>query len=237
MSSSLINRSSGYFACVPHVPLTKIQERQDIAANSEFWLAYQKRVDEFREFDPELLVIFGGNHLDGIHLKLMPQFAIAHAAEALADCGGWPGRLDVPMDTAVALTNYLVERDFDIASSYAMEVDHGFSNPLHYFLGDLGATQVLPIHVNTISDPRPTLRRCRQIGEEIGRFARTLNKRVAFLGTGGYLTRPASCFRSTTRLPAKRCRTILCMAGRRGRSAVSNGVRISSRAWTSSAES
>lgn len=216
MSSNLINRSAGYFACVPHVPLTKIQERQDIAANSEFWLAYQKRVDEFREFDPELLVIFGGNHLDGIHLKLMPQFAIAHAAEALADCGGWPGRLDVPMDTAVALTNYLVERDFDIASSYAMEVDHGFSNPLHYFLGDLGATQVLPIHVNTISDPRPTLRRCRQIGEEIGRFARTLNKRVAFLGTGGLSHQTSFVFPQYDTAPSEAVQDYLVYGGEKG---------------------
>jgi len=179
------NTSSGFLACVPHVPLTKIQESLGVKANEEFWSSYEKRVEEFKAFDPELVIIFGGNHMDGIHLKLMPQFVVIHAAEALDDCGGWPGPLDVPMDVATALTEHLNEREFDITTSYAMEVDHGFSNPLHYFMGELNARPVLPININTIADPRPTLRRCRLLGEEIGRFAKTLNKRIAFLGTGG----------------------------------------------------
>ncbi|MFP3566245.1 hypothetical protein [Paraburkholderia sp. SIMBA_030] len=177
-----VQSGRGYLACVPHVPLVAVQGRD---ANRDFWTVYDDRVREFKEFDPELVIVFGGDHYDGIHLKLMPQFVVGQIATALNDCGGYPGRLDIPRDVAAAAATYLVEHDFDVATSFAMEVDHGFSNVLHHFLGELDAKPVLPIHINTIADPRPTFRRCRQIGEEIGRFARTLNKRVAFLGSGG----------------------------------------------------
>ena len=174
--------SRAYLACVPHVPLTSVQERKD---NPEFWRAYDERVQEFRDFDPDLVVVFGGDHYDGMHLKLMPQFVVGQVAQALNDCGGYPGPLDIPLDIAGRAVNHLVEHEFDVATSFAMEVDHGFSNVLHWFLGELNAKPVLPIHINSLVDPRPTFRRCRLLGEEIGRFARTLGKKVAFLGSGG----------------------------------------------------
>ena len=154
--------------------------------------------------------------MDGIHLKLMPQFVVAHAAEALEDCGGWPGPLDVPMDIATALTEHLTDRQFDMATSYAMEVDHGFSNPLHYFMGELNAIPVLPIHINTIADPRPTIKRCRMLGAEIGRFARSLNKRVAFLGTGGLSHQTDFVFPQYHTAPSIDVRDYLVYGGERG---------------------
>jgi len=208
--------SSVYVACVPHVPLTKIQENWPVEANRAFWESYQACVDELRAFNPDLVIIFGGNHMDGIHLKLMPQFVVAHVAHALEDCGGWPGPLDVPFDLATQLTAALVEQDFDIASSHAMEVDHGFSNPLHYFLGELDARPVIPIHVNTISDPRPTLRRCRQLGEAVGRFARNLNKRVAILGTGGLSHQTDFIFPQYHNAPNGDVRDYLVFGGEKG---------------------
>jgi 2,3-dihydroxyphenylpropionate 1,2-dioxygenase len=215
-NSNNSNGSSAYLACVPHVPLTKIQEDWPVDANSGFWRSYQERVKELKEFDPDLVIIFGGNHLDGIHLKLMPQFIVAHAAEAIDDCGGWPGRLNVPLDIAAALTADLVDNDFDVASSHAMEVDHGFSNPLHYFLGELDSKPVLPIHINTISDPRPTLRRCRLLGEAIGRFARKLNKRIAFFGTGGLSHQTNFVFPQYHNAPSEEVRDYLVYGGEKG---------------------
>ncbi|MBB5498717.1 3-carboxyethylcatechol 2,3-dioxygenase [Paraburkholderia sp. MM5384-R2] len=203
----------GYLACVPHVPLVTVQGRQ---ANRDFWEVYDERVREFKEFDPELVIVFGGDHYDGIHLNLMPQFVVGQIATALNDCGGYPGRLDIPRDVASAAAAHLVERDFDVATSYAMEVDHGFSNVLHHFLGELDAKPVLPVHINTIADPRPTFRRCRQIGAEIGRFARTLNKRVAFLGSGGLSHQTDFIFPQYDTAPTDVVRDYIVSGGKRG---------------------
>lgn len=211
-----VNEYKGHLVCVPHVPLTKIQENWDVPANIDFWNEYKARIAEFKEFDPDLVIIFGGNHMDGIHLKLMPQLAIAHVAEALNDCGGWPGKLDVPMEITTKLHKFLTDEGFDLAESYAMEVDHGFSNPLHYFLGSLDAKPVIPIHINTMMDPRPTMKRCRQLGEAIGRFAKKLNKRVAFIGAGGLSHQTNFIFPQYDNAPSEEVRNYLVYGGDKG---------------------
>lgn len=172
-----------YAACVPHVPLLCLQEKQQ---NPDLWKAYDDRVAEFDAFNPDVVVVFGGDHYSNIHLKLAPTFMVGHVAEAINDCGGTPGKLDVPLELAAQMATFLVDDGFDIAVSYAMVVDHGFSNALGNFLhGRLDARPVIPVHINSLSDPRPTMKRCRQFGEAIGRWARTTGKRVAFIGSGG----------------------------------------------------
>lgn len=188
----MLNASSGasanpvatsvFVACVPHVPFVKLQDRDLLP---EFWRAYDSLVAQFRAFDPELVIVFGADHYDALHLKLMPSVLIGMEAEAMGDTGGYPGKLNVASDLALACAEYLVEHDFDITTSYAMSVDHGFSNVLHNFLGAIDALPIIPVHINALCHPRPTLRRCRQVGEAIGNFAAGLGKRVAFLGSGG----------------------------------------------------
>jgi 2,3-dihydroxyphenylpropionate 1,2-dioxygenase len=171
-----------YVACVPHVPFLATQAR---SWNPGLWEAYDARVREFNNFDPELIFAFGGDHYSGMHLKLAPTFVVGQIAEALADCGGSPGKLDIPREISLACASFLIDEGFDIATSHAMQVDHGFSNALANFCGDVGARPVVPIHINSLSDPRPSLKRCRLLGEAVGRFAETLGKRVVFLGSGG----------------------------------------------------
>lgn len=204
---------SAYLACVPHVPLLAMQEK---SVNPEFWKAYESRVREFDDFDPEVVVVFGGDHYDGMHLKLMPAFAVGQKATGLADCGGYVGPLDVPADIARACSDQLVEDGFDIATSYAMEVDHGFTNVIHNFLGSLLAKPILPIHINSLCDPKPTFKRCRQLGEAVGRFAATLGKRVAFLGSGGLSHQTDFIFPQYTTAPNETIRDFIVYGGAKG---------------------
>lgn len=153
--------------------------------NAGFWRAYEARAAEMRAFDPELVFVFGADHYEGQHMKSMPTFMIGHAAQAIDDRGGFPGRLDVPAEVARACAEHLVREEFDVANSYAMEVDHGFSSILHYMLGSVDARPVVPLFVNALSHPRPSFKRCREFGEAVGQFAARLGKRVAFLGSGG----------------------------------------------------
>ncbi|EQB13400.1 DODA-type extradiol aromatic ring-opening family dioxygenase [Sphingobium lactosutens] len=202
-----------YFACVPHVPFIKIQEKNLIP---EFWQAYDQRIEEFRDFDPELVILIGSDHYDGLHLKLMPSVLIGMAAEALNDTGGYPGKINVASDTALACAEYLVNHDFDIATSYAMTVDHGFSNSLYNFVGSLDAIPVLPIHINALCHPRPTMRRCRQLGEAIGTFAHTLGKRVAIIGSGGLSHETKTIFPQFDAAPNDEVRDFIVHGGTRG---------------------
>ncbi|WP_375202243.1 DODA-type extradiol aromatic ring-opening family dioxygenase [Hyphococcus sp.] len=172
-----------FCACVPHAPMLKLQARHH---NEDFWAEYDRLVSEFQKYEPELVIVFGGDHVNTMHLSLMPSFVIGQSAEAIEDWGGAPGALDVPADLAIDLADNLVEKEFDIATSYAMKVDHGFSAVLEAFLvGRLDSIPVIPVFINSHYRPRPSLKRCRELGEAIGSWASSLGKRVAFLGSGG----------------------------------------------------
>lgn len=211
--TSSASAGSTYLACVPHVPLVSMQEQ---AVNPAFWAAYHARVRQFQEFDPELVIVFGGDHYDSIFLKMMPQFVVGQIAEAVGDCGGYAGRLNVPRDIASACATHLVRNLFDINVSYAMELDHGFSNVLHHFIGALDAKPVLPIHINSLCDPQPTFKRCRQLGAEIGCFAASLNKRVAFLGSGGLSHQTNFIFPQYDTAPSDEVRNYIVHGGAQG---------------------
>jgi len=196
-----------YFACVPHVPLLTMQEKQQ---NKDVWQSYDARIAEYDAFDPDLTVVFGGDHYANVHLKLAPTFIVGHKARAIKDCGGTQGELDVPMELSTALAEALVEDGFDIAVSYDMVLDHGFSNALGYFLhGKLNARPVIPVHINSLTTPRATMKRCRQIGEAIGRWASRLGKRVAFIGSGGLSHQTDFIFPQYNTAPTEEIRTFL----------------------------
>ena len=205
--------SAAYVVCVPHVPFLSLMERD---ANRPLWDAYEDRVGELRAFDPDLVVVFGGDHYDGMHLKLMPAFAIGHVATGLSDCGGTAGPLNVPMDIAYGCTERLLEDGFDIATSYAMEVDHGFTNVIANFFGSLDAKPVLPIHINSMCDPKPTFKRCRELGEAIGRHVAGLGKRVAFLGSGGLSHQTDFIFPQYSTAPNEAIRDFIVHGGAKG---------------------
>jgi 2,3-dihydroxyphenylpropionate 1,2-dioxygenase len=114
--------------------------------------------------------------------------------EAVADYGGFAGRIDVPAELAAQCVSFLREHDIDVAVSHSMKVDHGFSQPLHNVCGGIGRYPVLPICINTTCNPLSPFRRIRLLGEAVGAFARQVGKRVAFLASGGLSHHPANIF-------------------------------------------
>ncbi|MCP6589060.1 3-carboxyethylcatechol 2,3-dioxygenase, partial [Klebsiella pneumoniae] len=73
---------------------------------------------------------------------------------------------------------------------YCMQVDHGFAQPLEFLLGGLDTLPVLPVFINGVASPLPGFQRTRMLGEAVGRFLTTLNKRVLILGSGGLSHQP-----------------------------------------------
>lgn len=205
--------SNVYVACVPHVPLLEIQSTQK-EASAEFWRAYDARVEEFEAFNPDLIIQFGSDHYSNVRLDLMPQFLVGFRAEAIGDCGGLPGKLDVPMELSIELANSLVDDDFDVATSYAMKVDHGFSNCLNFFLrGEIAGKPVIPIFINAMAEPRPKMKRVRLFGEAVGAWAAKQGKRVAFLGSGGLSHETVSIFPQYRNAPNDLVRNFIVHGG------------------------
>ena len=181
-------------ACSSHSPLLHFPavESDGVIATRAALAETQRRV---AAFDPELIVLFGCDHYGGQHMVSMPSFCVGVEATALEDVGGTPGRLDVPRDTAVAAVYALREDDVDVAVSFAMEVDHGFSQVLQDLTGGVAAYPVLPIFVSCLQPPFVPFKRGRALGSATARFLAGLDlQRVLVLGTGGLSHNPEHLF-------------------------------------------
>ena len=175
--------------CASHSPLLYCYAREP-----EDWdglqRAFAERTQAVSEFDPELVFAFGSDHFNGFFLKTMPAFCVGFRAEAAGDIGGFAGPVNVPEEIAVACVEYLRNNDIDSAVSYEMTIDHAFSQTINVMLGSLTARPTIPVFINCITTPFVPFRRTRMLGEAIGRFALTLDKRVLFLASGGMSHHP-----------------------------------------------
>lgn len=144
----------------------------------------------FDSFDPELVVLFAPDHYNGFFYDLMPAFCVGIHADTIGDFGTAKGPLPVPMDEALACARAVMAAEIDVAVSYRMQVDHGFAQPLEILAGAIDRVPVIPIFVNSVAEPMPTFRRARLLGEAVGTFCRTLDRRVAFIGSGGLSHNP-----------------------------------------------
>jgi 2,3-dihydroxyphenylpropionate 1,2-dioxygenase len=141
--------------------------------------------DFVNEFDPEVIVNFGPDHYNGFFYELMPPFCIGYDAISIGDYGSQAGQLDVPTDIAKALAESILASDVDMAVSLRMEVDHGAVQPMEIIYGDITAKPVIPIFINSVAPPFTTLRRVRKMGDAVGNYLKTLDRRVLMIASGG----------------------------------------------------
>jgi 2,3-dihydroxyphenylpropionate 1,2-dioxygenase len=162
--------------CASHSPLIYFPGREtpDIDAMR---VAIEDTRARVAAFDPQLIVMFGCDHYGGHQMASMPAFCVGVAATALADVGGTPGTLAVPAKIAVDCVNALRNDDIDVAVSYAMEVDHGFSQVLHEIAGGIGRYPVIPIFVSCLQPPFVPVKRARALGAAMARFVSKLDPR------------------------------------------------------------
>ena len=180
--------------CASHSPLIYFpaNETENVDAMRSAIAATRARVEQF---DPELVVMFGCDHYGGHQMASMPAFCVGVEATALPDIGGTPGKLNVPHALAVQSVNMLRENAVDVAVSYAMEVDHGFSQALQEFCGGIDRYPVLPIFVSCLQPPFVPFKRSRALGAAVARFIATLTvDRLLIVGTGGLSHDPAMLF-------------------------------------------
>jgi 2,3-dihydroxyphenylpropionate 1,2-dioxygenase len=172
--------------CCSHSPLmtTDIEESEQ-GVQAQFFRELDQCATALHKFNPDLVVVFGPDHFNGLFYDLMPAFCIGTAAESTKDWHLEPGPLRVPRDLALQCVRTLQARDFDVALSHAMKVDHGVTIPLYKLTGALARYSVLPIVINCAADPRPSFRRVRNFGMAIGDFLAEQDMRITVVGSGG----------------------------------------------------
>jgi 2,3-dihydroxyphenylpropionate 1,2-dioxygenase len=172
--------------CASHSPLmtTGIEESEQ-GVQAQFFRELDSCAAALHKFNPDLVMVFGPDHFNGFFYELMPAFCIGTAAEATKDWHFPGGPLRVPRQLAVECVRHLQSRDFDVAMSHAMKVDHGITIPLFKLAGALDRYDVLPVFINCAADPRPSFRRTRCFGAAIGEFLAGRDMNVTVIGSGG----------------------------------------------------
>lgn len=150
-------------------------------------------------FDPELVVMFAPEHRRTLG-DIVAPFTVCCSARGFGDFTTSDGPYDVPEATAVALLHELYEAGFDAAHGEEARLDHGFSLTWGALFGRNDALPSIPIVVNCCNDPLPTVKRARVLGTEVGRFLRTLDKRVLVIASGGLSHSPATLTREIAKL-------------------------------------
>ena len=138
-----------------------------------------------KDFDPEITIVFGPDHYNGVFYDMMPAFCIGSAARSVGDWGTEPGPLPVDRRAARALAAAVLDAGVDIAQSEDMHVDHGISQPLEFIFGTGYQNPVVPIFINAVGLPLGPMERIRLLGEAVGREVASWNKRVLIIGSGG----------------------------------------------------
>jgi len=170
--------------CLSHSPLIgTFDPTPEVRSAVDAAVAVAAR--EVAAFDPELVVVFAPDHLNGFLYRVMPQFCIGTAARAIGDFGSAAGEVSVDADAAMACAEAVLAADIDVAVSLDMGVDHGFAQPLAFVVGGLDARPVVPIFVNAAGAPRSRMARSRALGAAVGRWAAGLDRRVLLIGSGG----------------------------------------------------
>ncbi len=167
-----------------HSPLMATERPRDgIAAAVDAEFAHVRAF--VREFDPELVVIFGPDHFNGVFYDMLPPFCIGSAAVSVGDWGTLKGPLAVSRRHALAITERVLAKEVDVALSERMHVDHGFAQPLELIFGGIDAVPTVPIFINSVAHPLGPARRARLLGAAVGEAIDEFTERVLVLASGG----------------------------------------------------
>ena len=148
-----------------------------------YWLAREK---------PDVAVVFYNDHGLNFFLDKLPTFAVGAAKEYRNEDEGWgiPVSRSIPGDPELSwhLINALVADEFDITMCQDMLVDHAVTIPMALMWpGETWPVRIVPVSINTVQHPLPSLARCLKLGRSIGRAIESYDQdlRVMVVGTGG----------------------------------------------------
>jgi protocatechuate 4,5-dioxygenase beta chain len=122
---------------------------------------------------------------------------VGASAEYRSEDEGWgiPVSRPVPGDADLSwhLINTLVADEFDVTMCQDMLIDHAVTIPMALMWPSAASAdrpwpvKIVPVEINTVQHPLPSMARCLKLGRSIGRALETYPRdlRVAVVGTGG----------------------------------------------------
>ena len=178
---------------VPSIGKAIAENRQ----NDPYWQPFFKGFDFVHGWlareKPDVAVVFYNDHGLNFFLDKLPTFAVGAAQTYRNEDEGW----GIPVSRSIAgdpelswhLINALVADEFDITMCQEMLVDHAVTIPMTLMWPGQKweGIKIVPISINTVQHPLPSMARCLQLGRSIGRAIENYGKDllVLIVGTGG----------------------------------------------------
>jgi len=154
--------------------------------------AFDETGRRLKALEPDVLVMLSPDHWVNFFINNLPSFCIGVGAEhdgppepfmkAVYPHETLPGHAEFGRH----LLDIALQSDFDPAISHRLRLDHGFCVPL-WRMGIDPSLPIVPIIVNQLEEPLPTMRRCIAWGKMLRKAIDSYpgDLRVAILGTGG----------------------------------------------------
>jgi aromatic ring-opening dioxygenase catalytic subunit (LigB family) len=140
--------------------------------------------------EPQAIVLVSDDHLHNFFLDNLPAFCIGTADRYPTPIENWLKADKRVLPGAAGLGAHLLgealEAGFDPAFSMQLTLDHGALTPLQ-LAGIDQRVPLVPVMVNCVQPPLPTMKRCLHLGACIASAVRTCRslERVVLLATGG----------------------------------------------------
>ena len=167
--------------------------------------------DKLTAWNPDLVIVVGDDQVENFKRENLPTFCLYTGNEV----DGYPfhrpgGKINIwnesqdkkysfksPGDFSKEMVKFLIRAGFDMSSATELKgwnygLPHAHINPL-MFLNQDGAIPVLPLFVNCYGEeagdgypPRPTAKRCYELGQAIGKFLEGRDERVAIVASSSW---------------------------------------------------
>ena len=167
--------------------------------------------EKLTAWNPDLVIVVGDDQVENFKRENLPTFCLYTGNEV----DGYPfhrpgGKINIwnesqdkkysfksPGDFSKEMVKFLIRAGFDMSSATELKgwdygLPHAHINPL-MFLNQDGTIPVLPLFVNCYGEeagdgypPRPTAKRCYELGQAIGKFLEGRDERVAIVASSSW---------------------------------------------------
>lgn len=174
-----------------HTPvMLNFPHRIPAQLREEIFAAYKAMGADFMAGNPDALLLLSNDHLHNFFLDNFPAFCFGCAESYESPIEHWLHAKRRTFAGDQRFGSFLMQRalesDFDPSFSMEMVLDHGSLTPLE-LAGLDPDLPIVPVLVNCVQPPMPTMRRSYRLGQFLGKAIAEYDgvRRVAILATGG----------------------------------------------------
>ncbi|KAA9028611.1 DODA-type extradiol aromatic ring-opening family dioxygenase [Niallia endozanthoxylica] len=186
MSKLVAALAMSHSPLIPSIPTAPPIEKQEKVQE-----AYDQCRVILEEKKPQAIIIISAEHMSTLSPQLIPPFTLGVAESYIGPLDKWIGIPQKEYKGSQEFSHFLLSKlyqnHFDVAMAGELALDHGIIQPLHYVEPREEEVVVIPVVLNGITPPLPSMKRCYEFGKVLREAIeeQEIFERVAILGTGG----------------------------------------------------